>query len=177
MTQYSLTQYSSDSSAGSHDTVPVTDSDSVQLRQPRAGGPSSPGSEQPAVVHSRRPPLAGHQVLPRRAAARARKRQDPSRPFDAPDPAPARLEAGLSPHISPHLPTSPHISPLSRALEAGVRVHVLQLALEGGHVFRCAHPHSAVFTVCSASRLRLLPGFLETRQKLLTMKPTNRMHW
>jgi len=26
-------------------------------------------------------------------------------------------------------------------------------------------------------QLRLLPGFLETRQKLLTMKPTNRMHW
>ena len=32
-------------------------------------------------------------------------------------------------------------------------------------------------SLSSASRLRLLPGFLETRQKLLTMKPTNRMHW
>lgn len=26
-------------------------------------------------------------------------------------------------------------------------------------------------------QLRLLPDFLETRQKLLTLKPTNRMHW
>ena len=26
-------------------------------------------------------------------------------------------------------------------------------------------------------QMRDLPGFLETRQKLLTIKPTNRMHW